>query len=96
MQDGDTLSDIARTLVKADVVASVGPFVDAAEANTDAIGIQPGVYGMRLQMSGQAALDLLLDPKARLLSRVTAARGADGRARRWPGSPSRPASRSRT
>ena len=29
VQDGDTLSDIARTLVKADVVASTGPFVKA-------------------------------------------------------------------
>jgi UPF0755 protein len=75
VQDGDTLSDIARTLVKADVVASVGPFVNAAEANKNAVGIQPGVYGMRLQMSGQAALDLLLDPKARLLSRVTLPEG---------------------
>ena len=75
VQDGDTLSDIARTLVKADVIASVGPFVDAAEANADAVGIQPGVYGMRLQMSGQAALDLLLDPAARLLSRVTVPEG---------------------
>ena len=75
MQDGDTLSDIARTLVKADVVASIGPFVDAAEANAAAVGIQPGVYGMRLQMSGQAALDLLLDPAARLLSRVTLPEG---------------------
>ena len=60
------LSDIGRTLVDADVIASVGPFVDAAEANAAAIGIQPGVYGMRLQMSGKAALDLLLDPAARL------------------------------
>jgi len=75
VQDGDTLSDIARTLVKADVVASVGPFVHAAEANKNSVGIQPGVYGMRLQMSGQAALDLLLDPKARLLSRVTLPEG---------------------
>jgi len=75
VQDGDTLSDIGRTLVKADVVASVGPFVDAAEANADAVGIQPGVYGMRRQMSGRAALDLLLDPKARLLSRVTLPEG---------------------
>ena len=57
------------------MVASVGPFVDAAEANADAVGIQPGVYGMRLQMSGQAALDLLLDPAARLLSRVTLPEG---------------------
>lgn len=75
VQDGDTLSDIGRTLVKADVVASVGPFVDAAEADQNSVGIQPGVYGMRLQMSGQAALDLLLDPTARLLSRVTLPEG---------------------
>jgi UPF0755 protein len=75
VQDGDTLSDIARTLVTADVVASIGPFVDAAEANAAAVGIQPGVYGMRLQMSGQAALDRLLDPAARLLSRVTLPEG---------------------
>jgi len=75
VQDGDTLSDIARTLVKADVVASTGPFVTAAEANKKSTGIQPGVYGMRLQMSGQAALDLLLSPQARLLSRVTLPEG---------------------
>jgi UPF0755 protein len=75
VQDGDTLSDIARTLVKDDVVASVGPFVNAAEANADAVGIQPGLYGMRQQMSGKAALHLLLDPKARLLSRVTLPEG---------------------
>jgi uncharacterized YceG family protein len=75
VQDGDTLSDIARTLVEADVIASIGPFVDAAEANAAAVGIQPGVYGMRQQMSGQAALDLLLDPVSRLLSRVTLPEG---------------------
>jgi UPF0755 protein len=71
VQDGDTLSDIARTLVDAGVIASVGPFVDAAESHPDATGIQPGVYALREQMSGQAALDLLLDPVARLVSRVT-------------------------
>jgi uncharacterized YceG family protein len=75
VQDGDTLSDIARTLVKADVVASTGPFVKAAEANENSVGIQPGVYGMRLQMSGQAALDLMLSPKGRLLSRLTLPEG---------------------
>jgi UPF0755 protein len=57
------------------VVASVGPFVDAAEANAASVGIQPGVYGMRQEMSGQAALDLMLDPVARLLSRVTLPEG---------------------
>ena len=75
VQNGDTLSDIARTLVEADVIASVGPFVDAAEANAASVGIQPGVYALKQQMSGQAALDLLLDPAARLLSRVTVPEG---------------------
>jgi uncharacterized YceG family protein len=75
VSDGDTLSDIARTLVDAGVVASVGPFVQAAEANADSVGIQPGVYALRKQMSGQAALDLMLDPAARRLSRVTLPEG---------------------
>jgi UPF0755 protein len=75
VQDGDTLSDIARTLVKADVVASVYPFVHAAEADKNSVGIQPGLYAMRHQMSGRAALQLLMDPKARLLSRVTLPEG---------------------
>ncbi len=72
---GDSLSAIARTLAGADVVASPGSFVTAASANPAATGIQPGVYGMRLQMSGQAALDLLLDPASRLFSRVTIPEG---------------------
>jgi uncharacterized YceG family protein len=75
VRNGDTLSDIARTLVDAGVIASIAPFVDAAEANADAMGIQPGVYSVRLEMSGQAALDRLLDPEARLLSRVTVPEG---------------------
>jgi UPF0755 protein len=75
VQDGDTLSDIARTLVEADVIASIGPFVDAAENNAASVGIQPGVYELREQMSGQSALDLLLDPAARLLSRITLPEG---------------------
>ena len=75
VHDGDTLSDIGRTLVDADVIASVAPFVDAAESNAASVGIQPGVYSMRLQMSGQAALDQLLDPASRRLSRVTLPEG---------------------
>jgi uncharacterized YceG family protein len=72
---GDTLSDIARTLVDGGVIASVGPFVDAAEADPAATGIQPGVYRMRAEMSGQAAVDLLLDPATRMLTRVTLPEG---------------------
>ncbi|MFP5369675.1 MAG: endolytic transglycosylase MltG, partial [Actinomycetes bacterium] len=75
VQDGDTLSDIARTLVDAGVIASTGPFITAAEADAASVGIQPGVYALRRQMSGQAALDLMLDPAARQLSRVTLPEG---------------------
>ncbi|MCV2491453.1 endolytic transglycosylase MltG [Geodermatophilus sp. YIM 151500] len=72
---GDTLSDIAGTLVDTGVIASAEPFVDAAEADPAALGIQPGTYTLRSRMSGQAALDLLLDPASRMLSRVTLPEG---------------------
>lgn len=75
VQQGDTLSDIARTLVDEDVIASTRPFVEAAEGRPEATGIQPGVYGLRSQMSGRAALDLLLDDASRMLSRVTVPEG---------------------
>ncbi|WP_051515379.1 endolytic transglycosylase MltG [Candidatus Blastococcus massiliensis] len=75
VSEGDTLTDIARTLAEADVIASTGPFVDAAEDRPEATGIQPGRYGLRQQMSGAAALDLLLSNESRLLSRVTIPEG---------------------
>jgi UPF0755 protein len=75
ISSGDTLSDIARTLVAEGVIASPGPFVDAAETEPAATGIQPGVYALRSQMSGAAALDLLLDPGTRMVSRVTVPEG---------------------
>ena len=75
VQEGDTLSDIARTLVDEDVIASTRPFVDAAEGRPEATGIQPGVYGLRSQMSGAAALDMLLGEGSRVLSKVTIPEG---------------------
>ncbi|WP_104528123.1 endolytic transglycosylase MltG [Blastococcus saxobsidens] len=75
VNQGDTLSDIAGTLEGADVIASTGPFVSAAKDNPAATGIQPGVYSLRLQMSGQAALDALLEPASRQVSRVTVPEG---------------------
>jgi UPF0755 protein len=75
VQEGDTLSDIATTLVDAGVIASTDPFVEAAEANAASTGIQPGTYTLHSKMSGQAALDLLLDPEARMLSKVTLPEG---------------------
>ncbi|SDX61601.1 UPF0755 protein [Modestobacter sp. DSM 44400] len=75
ISDGDSLRAIAGTLVEADVIASSEPFLDAAKAHPQATGIQPGVYRMAEQMSGASALDLLLDPATRQLSRVTVPEG---------------------
>lgn len=75
VQEGDTLSDIARSLVNADVIASEPPFVKAANAHADATNVQPGVYTLHKEMSGEAALALLLDTKASLLSRLTLPEG---------------------
>ena len=75
INSGDSLRTIAATLTEADVIASADPFLDAAEANPAATGIQPGVYQMRSQMSGQSALDLLLEPATRMVTRVTVPEG---------------------
>ncbi|WP_308127992.1 endolytic transglycosylase MltG [Modestobacter italicus] len=75
VNDGDSLRAIGNTLVEADVIASVEPFADAAAANPAATGIQPGVYALRSQMSGQSALDLLLDPASRMVTKVTIPEG---------------------
>lgn len=66
---------IAGVLVDNDVVASAQAFVDAATANPDALGIQPGVYEMRMQMSGAAALAWMLDPASKVFERATIPEG---------------------
>jgi UPF0755 protein len=75
VNEGDSLRAIGGTLVEADVIASADPFEDAAKADPSATGIQPGVYSLRLHMSGKAALDLLLDPASRQLTKVTVPEG---------------------
>lgn len=72
---GQTASDIARTLAKADVVKSTGAFVDAAKSNDRSRGIAPGYYRLRHKMSGAAALALMLDPSSRVQSAVTIPEG---------------------
>jgi UPF0755 protein len=75
VDEGDSLRTIAGTLVAADVIASAGPFEDAADTNPAATGIQPGVYTLHQQMSGKAALELLLDPASRQVTKVTVPEG---------------------
>ncbi|MGK4579722.1 endolytic transglycosylase MltG [Kitasatospora sp. HPMI-4] len=59
---GASLTQIGKSLVKADVVASVKAFTDAA-ANTPAgTRIQPGTYTLKRKMSAAVALGVLLDP----------------------------------
>lgn len=72
---GDSLSGIANTLVEAGVVASDQAFLDAAAANPKSQTIGPGRYSMLQGMSGEGALALMLDPKARADSRLVLPEG---------------------
>ena len=71
----ETATDIANTLVKADVVKSAKAFVDAADADSRSKNIQPGVYAMNKQMSAKAALGIMVDPKNKVTKGVTVPEG---------------------
>jgi UPF0755 protein len=75
VKSGDTATDIATTLVKLGVVKSERAFRDAAKDDPRSPSIQPGFYRLRKQMSGAAALTLLLDPAARVQSKLTVPEG---------------------
>lgn len=72
---GDSLTTIARALADADVVKSTDAFLHAADANADSATIGPGLYVMRLQMSGEQALQRMLDPASRSASRLVLPEG---------------------
>ena len=73
--DGASGRTIGRVLADADVVKTPGAFVSAAAAEPRAASIQPGTYSLRRQMSGAAAVGLLLDPASRTAERVTVREG---------------------
>lgn len=75
VEPGDSASDIATTLQEADVVKSTSAFTRAATADERSRSVQPGYYRLRAQMSGAAAVGLLLDPAARARNRVTLPEG---------------------
>jgi UPF0755 protein len=75
VKPGDTATDIAATMVARGVVKSEKAFAKAAKADSRALGIQPGTYRLHKQMSGVSALALMLNPTARVLSRVTIPEG---------------------
>ncbi len=75
INSGDSLSTIASTLEKSDVVKSAKSFTEAAKDSTEANSIQPGLYALKTKMSGKNALKLLLTPAARLTRKVTIPEG---------------------
>ncbi|MGW7054625.1 endolytic transglycosylase MltG [Streptomyces sp. NPDC054887] len=59
---GAGLGEIGSILARKGVVKSSGAFVSAATANPKSQGIQPGVYAMKKEMSGKAAVELMINP----------------------------------
>ncbi|WP_308160975.1 endolytic transglycosylase MltG [Cellulomonas sp. GbtcB1] len=72
---GDSGGAIGQTLVDAGVVATVNAFTSAYAANPAATGIQPGTYGLQLEMKASDAVAALLDPANRVSNRVTIPEG---------------------
>lgn len=75
VRPGDGTRDIATTLHARDVVASTQAFIDAAARSGKSANFQSGWFALRQRMSGAAAVSLLLDPRARLVKKVTIPEG---------------------
>jgi UPF0755 protein len=76
VNEGDYPPAMGRALAKAGVVKTREAFVEAAAANPDSTGIQPGTYTFKKQMAAADALAILLDPANRSqVPRVTVREG---------------------
>lgn len=64
--EGDTTSDVAKTLTKDHVVASPMAFIDAADQNEKIRGLQPGFYKVKKEMSGSSAVEAITASDAKL------------------------------
>lgn len=67
--------EMAKVLKTADVIKSEKAFTTAFEKDPNGKSIQPGTYKLRKQMSGAAAVALMLDPKSRLVNGITIVEG---------------------
>ncbi|MFF5212045.1 endolytic transglycosylase MltG [Streptosporangium sp. NPDC000396] len=74
IKDGQSASDVARTLEEQGVVKSARAFANAIADAGKSSSLQPGEYPMRKQMAAAEAVKLL-DPVNRLLKRVTLKEG---------------------
>jgi UPF0755 protein len=75
VEAGQTIAEIANTLVEAGVVKSTKAFIEAAAENSRGTNIQPGLYKVRREMSAAAALALLLDPNNKVTNVFTIPEG---------------------
>ncbi|RZS89424.1 UPF0755 protein [Motilibacter rhizosphaerae] len=75
VEKGDTAAVIGRRMKALGVVRTVQAFVDAARADDRSAKIQPGTYRLRKHMGAKDALDLLLDPTARVSIKVVVPEG---------------------
>ncbi|CAM3821447.1 Endolytic murein transglycosylase [Nocardiopsis rhodophaea] len=74
---GEHGSQVAQALADAGVVASPRAFLNAL-TDEQANKLSPGTYQLRSEMSGEAAVELLLDPASRVGERVTFKEGMRG------------------
>ena len=72
---GATAGVIGVILAEKGVVRSAGAFREAAVADERSLGIQPGFFRLRLRMRAAVAVELLLDPAARIRGRFTIPEG---------------------
>lgn len=72
---GDVAAQIGRNLKSMGIVKSVDAFTEAAAADSKSRGIQVGFYEMRLKMSAESALAILVDPENLVQSMVTVPEG---------------------
>jgi UPF0755 protein len=75
VKQGNTATEIGKTLYDAGVVASVDAFSRAAAADSRSLGIEVGYYELAKQMSASAALEVLVNPKNLIQDFVTLPEG---------------------
>ncbi|MDI1462310.1 endolytic transglycosylase MltG [Catellatospora sp. KI3] len=75
IKEGSSGGDMARALKAADVVKSEQAFVDAWQAEPRAVTIGPGVYKLRVHLSGTDAVLALLDKANRIVNGILITEG---------------------
>ncbi len=75
VSEGDSVAEIGRKLKDEGVVASVEAFLETAQGDDRATGIQVGYYALQRRMSSDQALAVLVDPGNLVNTTVTVPEG---------------------